>query len=184
MLLNLFTHIKGKPHPAQRRTASPAPCGSCKATRTTTPPKTGTAVTSLAERDPTHLCNTVCKQEGNWKQSNTQSFAPARSSGLRNTKESCCLLPAEIQFSGTFCCKADPLAAWRARRGGRSKASSPPNTPVPMGMETGSLPGSPHSEAVSSQKRLGRRSPPPCRSLHSLTPRFSKLRLSLHLRLL
>lgn len=172
---NLFTHIKGKPHPAQRRTASPAPGGSCKAIRT---PQTDTVITSPAERDPTHLCNTTRKEEGNCKQICIPSSPEERVGAKQNAKEVCCL-PTEIQFFGTFHCRPDPLLPCEQGEVAAASLLST-HTPAPMGMETGSLP----------RARVQRLFP--CRSvsggvqhhvgsLHSFTPHFSKLRLSLRL---
>lgn len=163
MLLNFFAHIKGKPHPAQSRTASPVPHGSCKATK----------------RLPTGTAKQGRKRPNAHKRARrrvTESSPEERVGTKQNVKEAC-YLPTEIQDFGDFPLQGRPSAAPRGRWRGCSK---PPLHPYASSDGNGNWQPSrsPRSEALSLQQYLGRSSAP-CRSLHSFTPHLSKLRLFL-----
>lgn len=134
MLLNLFSHIKGKPHPAQHRTASLAPDRSCKATRTHSLSRL--SAPSTAERHPRLLCNTTRQEEGDHRHGSTQRSPEEPAAAKQNTKEVCCL-PTEIQAFWACHCRADPLSKVRWLQ----EASSPPTQQLQREWELASLPG-------------------------------------------
>jgi len=103
------------------------------------PPRPGTATSSPAERDPTHLCSTAGREAGNCKQTSTQGSPEGRAGAKQKAKEACSL-PAENHFSGTFRCRADPLLPCEEAEGAAASCLST-HTPAPTGMETGGLPG-------------------------------------------
>lgn len=167
MLLNFFTHIKGKPHPAQSRTASPVPHRSCKATK---PLPTGTA--KQGRKGP---------NMHKWARRRVTESSPEEPVGTKQNTKEACYIPTEIQDFWDFPLQDRPSAALQARWRGCSK---PPLHPYASSDRNGNWQPSRSlcSEPVSLQQYLGRSSAP-CRSLHSFTPHLSKLRLSSHLQL-
>lgn len=153
MLLNHFTHIKGKPHPAQRRTASPAPCWSSKAART--PPSKQAQPSPVQQKDtPVPLCDTVCKEGGKPHPEQPQGASQERREMLRK--------PAASQqkfgffFPGLSAARADPPLP---RDQGEVAAAVLLSHPHASSDGNGNWQPSrsPRPEAVSSPQRLRRR---------------------------
>lgn len=121
-MLNLFTHIKGKPHPAQRRMASPAPHGTGKAPRT--PSRPGTAP-QARQRGTLRSCATPCARRRATagmgasraaRRSQQEQSTTPRKSAVSQQKSRLFGLPTAGQ---TLCCPASKVKRLQ-------EAASPP----------------------------------------------------------